>query len=208
MFRSFVFLFSLAFVSTAFGQVNLRDIFSRPLILGASVSADHGAVSPGKKLALQFTAPSRIHTIARSGGTSDRIWRAVRNRAFEDRTVVVALDLFFWDSNFGSQRTFTVLEDVVAKARANGSYLVLGDIPRLVGTQTMRDTLNTAIYSQCSKYSKCKVLSLDRLHRNMVSRGGYQVGRKFYSLRELLPDGLHPSDMGSQVIADHLRRLF
>jgi hypothetical protein len=43
---------------------DVAQVFKTPLILGASVSADYGTLSPGRSASLRYTEPSRIQVMA------------------------------------------------------------------------------------------------------------------------------------------------
>src|SRR5688572_19002480 len=75
-----------------------EEMLQRPLITGASVSADYNADSPGKRLAQRYTAKENIRVVARPGNPGLSVEPLVTKEILKDRTVIIAVDFLFWDS--------------------------------------------------------------------------------------------------------------
>ncbi len=185
----------------------LEFLMQKPLLVGASVSGDHSANSPGKRLALQYTKRENIKTIAQNGVGSFKILQSLREEDVMDRTIIIAIDLFFWDSTLNEvESSLEKLNQLTQMAKKYQVPLIIGDVPELIpGWQPQRKILNAAIQAHCSRMNYCYHISLDDILLN-VMRHGYIVsaGRK-YSLGELVPDGLHLNAVGSEIIAERLK---
>lgn len=181
-----------------------RRLFERPLIAGASVSADHFAVSPGKRLSLRYTPHGNIRTVAQGGTPGREIVRRLTEPVLADRSVVVAMDLFFWDSLAPDpQASRAALLSLVARTGARGTPVVIGNIPELLpGRQPSRRKLNALIRQQAGESPHCRVLDLDSLHRRVLRDGYLTIGARRRGLFDLIPDGLHLSDEAADHLAD------
>ena len=107
------------------------DQFSRPLIVGASISADWAAASPGKRLSSRFSSDIRV--IARGGQPGSKMLTQVRAKDLEDRSIVIGFDLFFWDSARGSiDDSLREFRKLVIETKRLGIPFIVGDIPELL----------------------------------------------------------------------------
>jgi hypothetical protein len=193
-------------------RFDLDRILRRPLIVGASVSADWSSLSPGKRAALRHTRPELIRTIATGGATSREVWQKVDRTDLVDRSVIIAVDLFFWDSTFtigNLKPSLTVMKAVANTARDLGIPLVLGEIPALIPErQPSRDRLNDEIAKIESHDRLCRVMPFDRIHREILSSGSLSWRGKTWSITDLVPDGLHLSEVASEYLAEEFEALF
>lgn len=182
------------------------QVFRSPLILGASVSADYGTTSPGRRASLRYTEPSRIITIAQGGTPGVEIVGRVQANDIRDRSVVIALDLFFWDSTLADPSpSLAAVQRLTQWTAAQGMPLLLGDIPLLLpGRQPQRARLNQAIRAQCLRTTGCVLVPLDALHQQVLRDGFLTIHGRRYALPELVPDGLHLSPPASEFLADML----
>jgi hypothetical protein len=189
---------------------DLRKILARPLVTGASVSADWSSFSPGKKAALRYTTSDQVRTVAFGGTPGREVWKHVKPADLEGRSSILAVDLFFWDSTLPDvEPSLKTLDDVVATARRLEIPLVLGEIPDLLpGRQRHRHRLNTAIENARKSYTKCRVMPFDRIHREVLRTGTIEYRGRRYALRELVPDGLHLSEIAGDYLADEFEALF
>lgn len=188
----------------------MADVFKRPLIIGASVSDDFQTDSPGKELAFRYTKPSEIKTIAKNGRQGKDTLQLVNLNTLKDRTVIIGVDLFFWDSTKPNPKeSIKALNKLISQARERDIPIVLGDIPTLLPQfQPSALNLNKELLQTCRDYEKCYILPLhDILHA--VLADGYLVHReKKYTLEELIPDGLHLAKPASEYLADRILKLF
>jgi hypothetical protein len=185
---------------------DVAQVFRTPLILGASVSADYGTLSPGRRASLRYTEPSRIRVMAQGGTPGAEMVGRVRAHDLQDRSVVIALDLFFWDATLADpSRSLAAVQRLTQWTAARGLPLLLGDIPELLpGRQPQRARLNQAIRAQCTRTLQCRCVPLDALHQQVLRDGFLMIHGRRYTLRELVPDGLHLNSPASEFLADML----
>lgn len=185
---------------------SLADMMSKPLIIGASVSADRATNSPGKRLALRYTPATEIKTIAMGGMPSTKILAMMKEADLKDRSIVVGLDLFFWDSALPSSRpTIQGLQNLVERTGALSIPLVLGEVPELLpGMQPSRMAINKAIVEMSNNAANCSVMNFDLLLQQVLSDGYLLVKGRKYTLQELVPDGLHMGAVLSEELANRL----
>ncbi|MCX6131297.1 MAG: hypothetical protein NTX25_19835, partial [Proteobacteria bacterium] len=189
--------------------LGIETIMARPLIIGTSLSADSVSISPGRQLARRFTDDEHIDIHAAGGQTGFSILSKLRAAQLQGRSVVIGLDLFFWDSLLddaaGSLKTLEMLINKTGKLKLS---LILGDIPELLpGFQPSRLLLNQDLRALTRSSPHCKILSLDKLHQALILNKKLKTKGKYYSPRELLPDGLHLSPPASEFLADSLQEL-
>lgn len=201
---------SFLFLCPAFaGAEELRAVLRAPLIVGASVSADYGTTSPGRRLALRHTEEKNIEVIARGGKSSLEVLPLVGKPELEGRTSVLALDLFFWDSvRRNPAKSVAQLKAFVQKMADAKIPLVLGDIPDLMGgKQPGRKKLNAEISRLCKAPHGCYLVPLDALLARIKKDGGLLIEERLVPITELLPDGLHLSPVAAEYIADGMQAI-
>lgn len=185
----------------------LQKWLSAPLITGASVSADWASLSPGKKLALRYTDSRNILTVAQGGRPGVETIKSVRSAKLADRSIIIAVDFFFWDSTLPApDASLKALDELVEKASAQKIPVVLGEIPALLPAsyQPQRERLNEEIAARCAQYAKCFVMPFDQLHRQIMSDGYWLVKGKKLTIKQIVPDGLHLSQSAGDALADKL----
>jgi hypothetical protein len=196
--------------SMAEQETKISDILKKPLIIGASVSTDYQTVSPGKKLALRYTSEHNIHVVAQRGKPGKEVLKTFTDGELKDRSVIIGIDLFFWDSFSSSpQESLKALEKIYSRAQDLKIPLVLGEIPELVPYyQKSVVVLNEKMRELCEKNkSRCKILPLNQILRKTLNDGYIVQDGKKYSIEELLPDGLHLAQPASEYLADQILRL-
>jgi hypothetical protein len=183
--------------------------FEKPLIAGASISADFKTKSPGKRLAERFTDAAKITTVAQSGAPALQIEPRITSELLSSHTLLIAMDLFFWDSTQGDPApSLAALDRLLEKAEQAGIPLILGDIPALIPIgQSSRSALNRALREKCVRAQQCYLLPLDSIHRTLIEEGSISFEGAKYTLREVMPDGLHLSDVGARYLADRMAAL-
>ena len=201
-------LLGLASIAPAHA-LNPEVAFRRPLIIGASVSADFKALSPGNRLALRYTQPANITTFARFGRPAARVLPALPARMLEDRTIVVGLDLFFWDSLSPLPgRSVKLLQKLMAQVRERQIPIVLGEVPQLIAhLQPGRARLNAALRAECAAYEQCYLMPLNQIHEDLVHHALIGAGGVVFSVTDFLVDRLHLSDNGSEYLANVMLQL-
>ena len=202
-------IFALSAPAATSGGATGNELFSAPLVIGASVSADYKTLSPGKILSLRFTDLANIHVHAEPGKTGREILASLDPGQLKKSSLVIAVDLMFWDAT-DAQRCASSVGALRAFARAlqeSPKTWVIGDVPPLLpGRQPCRDKINAAISDVCREPT-CHILGLDALYRQIVRDGFLVVKGKKLSLKEIVPDGLHLSPSASEEIADRLGQL-
>ncbi len=177
---------------------------AKPLIVGASVSAGFKAQSPGKNLALRYTTEDHVKTVAFNGKPAKEVLQQVNARTLENRSAVIGLDLFFWDSVHPQPKeSIEALHLLVNRAARKNIPLILGDVPELLaGFQPGRPALNAALRETCKHFKNCRIVPLDQLLRKVLADGFLSYHGKRYVLEDLVPDGLHLSPIASDYLAD------
>lgn len=190
-------------------SASLSVLLEKPLIAGASVSADHSAPSPGKKLALRYTSKDKVKTIAFNGRPGVETLKSINDQVLKDRSILIGIDLFFWDSVLPSSRaSLEALDKLFKQSDKYNLPLVLGEIPGLMPSrQPSRNKLNQAIRQGCAQRTNCYVMPFDQLLRQVLANGYLEIKGKRYTLPQLVPDGLHLNHLASEEIADRLQTL-
>jgi hypothetical protein len=134
------------------------------------------------------------------------VLKRVNEAALEGRTIVIAVDLFFWDSALPRpSASITALDHLLREVRERGIPLVLGEIPELLpGHQPGRNILNTAIRRAAAEYPACAVMPFERLFQQVMRDGYLEIRGKRYGLFDLVPDGLHLASFAGDFLADVL----
>lgn len=184
-----------------------RELFARPLIIGASVSASFRAPSPGHLLAQRFGGSALSRAVPGAAGALQvaRLDPAEAAAA----SAVVGLDLFFWDSRRDCGAGLAAVDGLFRKTGA--TPVVLGNIPSFGLPEagdgsSCREQLNARLAAACSAAPDCALLDFDALWRRAVSPGIEHGGRLLH-LGDLLADGLHLGPDGSAAAAESLLRL-
>lgn len=196
-------------VTTPSQSQSLRNVLERPLITGASVSADWSTLSPGKVLALRFTDSTNIRTLAFGGRPGKEVIKELDQAALKDRTAILGIDFLFWDSTLtDSTASLKALQTIMKYASSKNLFIVLGEIPELLpGRQGLRSKLNQEIAKSCKAYARCYLMPFDRLHKQVLKSGYLEIKGKRYSINELVPDGLHLSVPASEFLADLMQAI-
>ncbi len=185
---------------------DLKKMMHKPLIVGASVSADWATKSPGKLLALRFTDESHIQTIAFGGKSGRDILKNVSEETLQDRTIVIGLDLFFWDATLRtSAESLGELDRLMHAVEKRQIPIILGEVPLLLpGMQPQAAAINQALHAACLHYEQCTVVPFTSMLFKILRDGSLTYKGSSYGLRELIPDGLHIGPIASRYIADSI----
>jgi len=181
----------------------LRALFARPLIVGASISSDFRTASPGRRLARRLGTEDALVSKARAGASGAAIVAALADEDFARASVVVGVDLFFWDSVRGCDAGLAAVDDLFARDKPRRTPLVIGNIPAL-RESSCRERLNARIAAGCKAAPACALLDLDAMYKEAAAAGGADLDGRRHALSEILPDGLHLSDVGSELVARKL----
>lgn len=187
----------------------LVEIFKKPLIVGASISDDYLSISPGKRLALRWTDKSNIHVIAKNGSPGRETVKRIHEKDLKDRSVVIGMDLFFWDSTLPSpQLSLQALHKLVEMVETKKIPFILGDIPELLpGWQISRKIIQDEIHRICNYSKSCYLLPLEHLYKDVLRDGYITYQGKQHNLWELVPDGLHIGDVAGNYLADFIQSI-
>ena len=188
---------------------DLERVLQKPLIVGASISANYGTDSPSRRLALHYTDTGDVATHAFGGRPGKDTWTSLSQELLKDRTAILAMDLFFWDSTLrDSKESVKTLEDLMKKAKKQDLIVVLGEIPELLpGRQPQRQKLNQVLKDACSDYDKCYLMPFIELHAKVMRDRYLMIDGKRMTFTELVPDGLHLSDTASHYLANVMREV-
>jgi hypothetical protein len=188
---------------------NLQQLFQKPLIVGASVSADYFTESPGKLVALDYTSSDHIKVLAKNGKPSTHILSQVTESLVKDRTIIVGVDLFLWDSFTPSAaQTLEQMDRLIHLSEKYKIPVVLGEIPTLLpGTQKSAAIINRKLYEHCQSKVDCYVLPLHDLMVKTLTDGYIDHQGRRYDLQTLVPDGLHIARPASQFLAEQIKNL-
>ena len=190
----------------ASAETDVRPLLRAPLIIGASVSAGFGTTSPARRLTRRYYADDPSRTLARSGTTAKSLLSTLKESDLKDRSLVIGMDLFFWDSVYGSAAGVTAtLNSLLERTKKLGLPLIIGDVPEiLAGHQSNREAVNVAIRKNCTPANNCVILPLEKLFKKLLADGSIHSRGKEYSLLDLMPDGLHLSAPASDFCADQI----
>ncbi len=188
---------------------DLGPTFKTPLILGASVSAGYAAPGPGTILSKRYTEPHNIKTIAYNGTPGHTVLKNLSQQSFKDRSVIIGVDLFFWDSIYPTgPASVAALEQLVKDAEGARIPIILGDIPDLLpGMQGQRPLLNQMLQEACARYSQCYLVPLSEVFQQIQRDRHLVYQTKRYTIRDLLPDGLHLGPIASAYVADLIENM-
>ena len=195
----------------------VAELFARPLIVGASISADHKSVSPGRVLARRHGSEAAIVKVAVAGQYGRSAVPAITDAQLKGASVVVGIDLFFWDgteTNADCRWGLAALDEALRRTRALGRPLILGNIPRLPrgpldwlfipAPTRCRERLNAALAAECRPEKGCWLVDFESVMDRIVNGGGLVIGGKPYGPVALLPDGRHPGPAASDYMADRI----
>lgn len=123
---------------------------------------------------------------------------------------MIGVDLFFWDSTLPSiEQSLASLKKLMEDIRHEELPIVLGEVPELLpGRQPHRQRLNEEITKVCSNYSRCYLMPFDRLHKQVLREGGIEMYGRWYTMRDIVPDGLHLVETAGDYLADVMLELF
>ncbi len=188
---------------------NLKNVLERPLIVGASVSADHFTASPGKRLALRHTTADRIKVVAVNGRPGREVLSRVNDSVLKDRSVIIGMDLFFWDTFATSPgESLKAIDKLIASASEKNIPLVLGEVPALMPhMQPSLTAINKRLTDACASYKACKLLPLNQILVKTLTDGFILHEGKKYTLDTLVPDGLHIASPASEFLANEIEKL-
>lgn len=184
----------------------MRCLLARPLIVGASMSDQLTATDPGTLLARKWGGGPGVVRRAQAGRPSPDILAEVSAEDLASASLVIALDLFFWDARRGPCATAVRhARDFLGRLEGVGARAAFGSLPPQAGE--CGAAVSKALYKACrAAPSRCVVVDLgspaEELDRTGVIDGdGGRVPRG-----AVTKDGLHPTELAARGIADALER--
>lgn len=195
-------LLLLVLFAQAAPKDKLACLLARPLVVGASMSAQHLAPDPGTLLARDHGSQKAVTRRAFSHQPSTVILPSVGDQDLAGASLVFALDLFFWDSKAGECRAAVQrVEEFAQRVRAARRPIVIGNIPPKGAPCDA--VVSQRIESLCAAMpAQCVVSDLRGLAEAAERDGSVLVNGVPVSKAELYPDGLHPSELGSRLLAN------
>ena len=184
-----------------------RALFQHPLIIGASVSSGFRAETPARKLARRFGTNDAVVSLAVPGASGARMVQDLTDERLAIATVVVGVDLFFWDAPRECAAGLAAVDELFKRIKPRQTPLIVATVPALHapmgigGGSDCRDQLNPKIAKSCKEDPTCVLLDLNALYAKAAADGGVDVDGKRVAFRDILSDGLHPSDAGSELVA-------
>jgi hypothetical protein len=199
-------------LGASLGSAHAKDIrptFHKPLIVGASVSGGYAAPGPGTLLSARYTEKKNVRTIAYNGTPGHVVLKSVPTQTLQDRSIIIGVDLFFWDSIYPTgPASVAALRKLIQEAESARIPIVLGDIPDLLpGFQSQRALLNQELQAACTRYSQCYLVPLSEVFQQIQKDRSLVYQSKRYTIRELLPDGLHLGPIASAYVADMIETM-
>lgn len=183
-----------------------RALFQHPLIIGASVSSGFRAETPARKLARRFGTNDSVVSLAVPGASGAAQVQGLTDERLAQATVVVGVDLFFWDTQRDCPAGLAAVDELFK--RMKDKPLIVANVPALHGPLVIggsgsacRDQLNPKLAKSCREDSACVLLDLNGFYEKAAADGGVTVDGKRVAFQDLLSDGLHLSDAGSQLVA-------
>lgn len=172
--------------------------FTRPVILGASVSAGY-TTNLKKGPSSHFLESIEIPTyknISIPGSTSQRMIKAAnKSKNYNESSVKVAIDLFFWDSvkiqNCSEENIEKLYSGKVYESLFKGPS-ILAQVPNINSSQKPEclSSINSVLEKMCNSKS-CKLLK--------------SFGKEFKELKpSQMNDELHPNDIGAQILGEKM----
>lgn len=179
-------------------------LFTRPLIIGASVSAGFGANKGGPAMLMAQSLSKNVGAIyeARNGATGKSLLK--RHKISEPApSIVMGLDLFFWDAGKGDCGEDFRLTTVkfIEQYKELGIPLILGRLPvgatypkghAFVGSRTCAQVINDFLDEACRIEKNCLI------YDSKECWGGLKPGD---DPSAMFVDAFHTSALGNKLCA-------
>jgi hypothetical protein len=184
-----------------------RALFRHPLIIGASVSSGFRAETPARKIARQFGTNDAVVSLAVPGAAGAHQVEGLTDERLAAATVVVGIDLFFWDTQRDCAAGLAGVDELFKRVSPRKTPLIVATVPAMRvplgigGGGDCRDQINPKIAKSCNEDPECVLLDLNALYAKAAADGGADYDGKRVAFRDMLSDGLHLSDAGSQLVA-------
>lgn len=186
---------------------NINCLFSKPLVIGASVSAGHGTQNGGPSTVLSklLNPLAEIDNRAVDGATSLEILSGFSME--ESPSIILGFDLFFWDAakNECGEGFLNSTKKFFQTIQEKETPMIIGKIPvsvpfpagiRLAGLRPCAKVINSLIDELCTPESNCLIYDPTDCIKAMGSSKD-DDGKAYFS------DKLHTSDVGNKFCAEH-----
>lgn len=186
------------------------SLFDRVVVLGASVSAEEKAPSPGRLLSRHMGTPGEnLHVFARGGAESSELLGYLDNIERLRPTLIVALDLLYHDFKFSlflTESRKEYLRDYIGRLHETGAVLVLGNIPNLVLLR--HEHVNRYLETLAAEFPNLVLLDASRLIEELNEEGipaTVDGSPAVLGRHDLFADRVHLNTLGSAVLANIIR---
>ncbi|HWQ56882.1 MAG TPA: SGNH/GDSL hydrolase family protein [Bryobacteraceae bacterium] len=190
-------------------RAEASGLFERVVIIGASVSANEKAPSPGLLLARHMgTPPESIFTFAEGGAPSGSHLRQLDQVARLNPTIIIAVDLFyhgFKASLFLTSARKRYIRDYVARLDATGAVVLLGNLPSLVLLR--HEHVNRYLEELAGEFPRLMLLDVRHLIDGLEPSGMLvhtEAGDVFLRKHDVFADRVHPNVRGSSLMANYM----
>lgn len=188
------------------------SLFERVVIVGASVSADEEAPSPGLLLSRHAGVPDdEIHVFAAGGASSHEHLPYLDNIAALRPSLIVALDLFYHDFKLSlllTERRKRYLRDYVTRLHDTGAVVVVGNIPDLVLLRHAH--VNRYLEELAADFPNLMIVDVSGLLERVADGLPIEIAGTSLRLakRDLFADRVHPNLLGATLMANVLQQEF
>lgn len=195
----------------------------KTLTIGASVTANYlGSLNPSDIVLRANGRETQRINAAKFGAVSKTMLEKVDENTLRGVKTIFGLDLFYWDAIRGNcEGTVENFHKLQALARKNKALLIVGNVPderktevnvavRMVWhppAEACRLEINSLLKKHCIAPT-CYVVDMAKMVEELNSTGGLRMDGNFFARKDLRPDGLHLSTMGSLILAESLLRQF
>ncbi len=188
---------------------NTLCLFSKPLVIGASVSAGYGTSTggPATILSRRLNPSADVRNIAFNGATSSAFASATPRTM---PSVIMGFDMFFWDTAFnrcgGEYEAET--RAFFERFQSRGVPMVIGKIPtnaafpigvRLAGTRPCTARINRLLEELCTIENNCLLYDPNDCFKAMRAPAS-SAGVSYFL------DQMHPSNAGNEFCAREFMR--
>ncbi|MEZ4872722.1 MAG: hypothetical protein R2827_10905 [Bdellovibrionales bacterium] len=197
----------LFLVFSVFSLHTQAALFSDMLIIGASMSADHSAPSPGKFLAEQVRmGKQNIHVEAKDGKKSTYHKKFIENEIPKMQpNITVGLDLFFHDFKIPvpfKPADEQKLRQTVGVIADHSETFIVGSA---IGYEGALDA-NNLLEQLSEENENILLVDMDSIFKDLYSFSGYHYNVNGVSMvvyrDQVLADGLHPNEFGSRLFTN------
>jgi hypothetical protein len=173
------------------------QVLKHTLIVGASVSYGYNPVNQGVQpdpstiLATRYNEQNGIVKHAVSGANSAQTLALMKQSEFDQSTIAIGIDLFFWDSTLSwgdCDAAVSRLAGLAQAVKAKNAPWILGRIPNVGFQQSCLDPLNQKIDEVCSQDHNCRLIDFAKITQDVRDQGGLTINGHFYSPSEIQPD--------------------